>query len=164
MADLQQLETWCEDLLRKLEPAARRRLTLEVARQLRTANATRMKAQTDPDGNAWQRRKPQGDKLRSQARADALRKKSKRPMFEKLRRPRWLKAKGNGSSAVVEFAGKAARIAAVHHNGETDEVKPGGPTYQYPARPLLGISQADADLIRAELDMLKREFRRIATE
>ena len=76
-------------------------------------------------------------------------------MFEKLRRPKWLKAKAESGAAVVEFAGRAARIAAVHHRGLADEVKPGGPTYRYPARPLLGISEADTDkLVGTILDYL----------
>lgn len=148
MAELQQLETWCEDMLRRLTPAAQRRLLLDVARQLRTANASRIKGQAGPEGEAWPKRKPQGKGMDNYARAQALRKKASRPMFEKLRRPAWLKAKAQGGSAVVEFAGKAARIAAVHHHGLVDEVKPGGPTYRYPARPLLGISAADADKLR----------------
>ena len=155
MAEMQQLETWCESLLAKLTPTAQRRLLLHVARELRTSNSTRMQAQTGPDGEAWPRRKPQGEGMGNQARAAALRKKSKRPMFEKLRRPKWLKAKAESGAAVVEFAGRAARIAAVHHRGLTDEVKPGGPTYRYPARPMLGISEADTDkLVGTLLDYL----------
>jgi len=148
MADLQQLETWCGDMLRKMDAANRRRLTLDIARHLRASNTGRMKAQTSPDGEPWTKRKPQGDGLGNQARAAALRKKSARPMFEKLRRAKWLKAKGTADRATVEFAARAARIAAVHHDGLKDEVKPGGPTYRYPSRPLLGISAADADQIR----------------
>ena len=43
-------------------------------------------------------------------------------------------------SAVVGFTGRTERIARVHHFGLRDSVKPGGPEYDYPARPLLGIS------------------------
>lgn len=148
MAELQQLETWCSDLLHKMDAANRRRLTLDLAKRLRTTNTGRIKAQTGPEGEAWPKRKPQGEGLGNQARAAALRKKSKRPMFEKLRRAKWLKANGTADAATVQFAGRAARIAAVHHSGLSDEVKPGGPKYRYPARPLLGISAADADMLR----------------
>lgn len=151
MAELQALEDWCADMLAKLQPAARRRMLVDVARALRARNAERMKAQTDPDGQAWAKRKPQGDpaKVRSKRQRERLRDKARRPMFEKLRRAKWLKAQAKGGSAVVQFAGRAARIAAVHHYGETDEVNPGrGPAYEYPARELLGISPADAELIR----------------
>ncbi|MNW20862.1 Phage virion morphogenesis family protein [compost metagenome] len=41
---------------------------------------------------------------------------------------------------MVAFAGRTERIARVHHFGLRDSVRPGGPEYDYPARPLLGIS------------------------
>lgn len=149
-ADLQALEDWCAGLLAQLQPAARRRLLVDVARQLRARNAERMRAQTAPDSQPWPKRKPQGDpeKVRSKRQRERLRDKARRPMFEKLRRARWLKAQAQGGTAVVQFAGRAARIAAVHHWGETDDVNPGrGPSYSYPARALLGISPEDAELI-----------------
>jgi len=41
----------------------------------------------------------------------------------------------------VGFVGRAERIARVHQFGLPDQVMPGGPTYRYPARELLGITK-----------------------
>nr|WP_231957699.1 phage virion morphogenesis protein [Paraburkholderia tropica] len=45
--------------------------------------------------------------------------------------------------------GFASRIARVHQLGVLAPVPPGGPNAQYPARPLIGFT--DADLIRDRL-------------
>ncbi len=147
MAELSALEDWTAELLRKLQPTQKRRLLVEVARRLRTANAQRMRAQTDPEGQAWEPRKPPGT-LRSQRERLRQQAKQRTPMFAKLRQQRHLKAKGQGNAAVVEFAGRAQRIARVHHFGETDAVNPGGPMYDYPARELLGVTTADIETVR----------------
>lgn len=112
MADMRALELWAESLLAKLAPAARRRLLLDLARQLRARNSQRMASQQTPDGEKWEPRKAQGD------------------------------------AAVVQFAGRADRIARVHHYGEQDRVAKNGPMYDYPERQLLGIPAEDADLLR----------------
>lgn len=148
MADFQALETWAGALLQKLEPVQRRRLLVDVARSLRTANAQRLRAQTDPEGGAWEPRKPPGPALRSRREKLRQEARQRQPMFVKLRQQKHLKAKGQGNAAVVEFASRAQRIARVHHFGETDAVNPGGPRHRYPERPLLGISSQDADRIR----------------
>lgn len=149
MADLSALETWASDLLAKLEPVQRRRLLVDVARRLRTANAQRMRAQQDPAGQAWEPRKPPGPALRSRRERIRQAAMQRQPMMAKLRQMKNLKAKSEGgAAAVVEFAGRAERIARVHHFGESDAVKPGGPRYQYPARPLLGITEADLQTVR----------------
>lgn len=148
MADLSTLETWAETLLAKLQPQQRRRLLVDIARRLRADNAKRMRAQTDPEGSAWEPRKAPGPALRS--RRERLRQEARQraPMFAKLRQAKNLKARGQEGAAVVEFAGRAQRIARVHHFGETDAVNPGGPRYDYPARPLLGINADDAERVR----------------
>lgn len=156
MADFQALETWATELLQKLQPTQRQRLLVETARRLRTANAQRMRAQTDPDGAAWEPRKPPGPALRSRREQLRQQAKQRQPMFSKLRQHRHLKARGvGGSTAVVEFAGRAQRIARVHHFGEADPVNPGGPVHRYPARELLGISQTDFETLQ---DMLADYF------
>lgn len=156
MAALSALEDWAGALLRKLEPVQRRRLLVDVARRLRTENAQRMRAQTDPDGQAWEPRKAPGPALRSQRERLRQQAQQRDPMFAKLRRQKHLKARAVGSAAVVEFAGRAQRIARVHHFGENDAVNPGGPRHDYPARELLGIADDDADRLRdLLLDHLK---------
>lgn len=73
-------------------------------------------------------------------------------MMRGLTKPRWLKTAGtNENQAVVGFVGMAARIAALHQYGGPDQVEPGGPTYDYPARPLIGIPDALAERLRERL-------------
>ena len=156
MADFLALESWAGALLAKLQPAQRRRMLVDVARRLRTANTQRMRAQTDPEGQPWEPRKAPSASLRSQRLRLRQQARQRQPMFAKLRQAKHLKARAAGDAAVVEFARRAQRIARVHHFGETDAVNPGGPQYTYPARELLGISQADAaTLMDALLDHLK---------
>ena len=142
--DLAQLETWLEPLIAALSDAERRKLALDVARDLRRENVATMRAQQSPDGEAWAPRKrglrDQKGQLRKGRRAQ--------DMFTKLRGARYLKAKAQGREATVEFMGRAARIAAVHHFGLRDRVKPGGPEYDYPARPLLGITPEFEEKLR----------------
>ena len=61
--DLQRLEDWVAPLLARLSPAERRGLARAVARDLRAANVETMRAQTAPDGSAWEPRK---NKLRDE--------------------------------------------------------------------------------------------------
>ena len=117
MADFTALETWAADMLAKLQPTQQRRLLVDMARRLRTANSQRMRAQTDPEGQAWEPRKPPGPALRSKREQLRQAAKQRQPMFAKLRQQKNLKARAQGGAAVVEFMGRAQRIARVHHFG-----------------------------------------------
>lgn len=64
---------------------------------------------------------------------------------------RSLTARATPSEASVGFVGRAARIAALHHGGGPDRVTPGGPTYDYPARPLIGFTDELASELRSLL-------------
>ena len=143
--DLAQLETWLEPLIAALSDAERRKLALDVARDLRRENVATMRAQQSPDGEAWAPRKrglrDQKGQIRKGRRAQ--------DMFTKLRGARYLKAKAQGRDATVEFMGRAARIAAVHHFGLRDKIR--GKTVQYPERQLIGITDADIDRVEDAL-------------
>lgn len=138
--DLERLEDWLAPLLHKLEPAHRRQLAREVARSLRKANQQTMAAQTSPEGKAWEPRKHRARDAKGTLRQG--------PMFRKLRNARHLKAQAFTDSAVVQFVGRAQRLARVHHFGLRDFVSPGGAQYEYPARPILGISEQQLEVIR----------------
>lgn len=137
MSDLAQLENWLGPLLRQLSPVQQRALARQLAQRVRKANQQTMAAQQSPDGDAWEPRKH-----RSRDRAGKLR---QGPMFRKLRSSRHMKAQGLTNEAVIQFVGRAARIARVHHYGLRDLVAPGGAQYDYPARPLIGVPDALAD-------------------
>lgn len=151
-APLQAIETWAAALLARLGPAERRRLALRLAQQLRTSNQQRMRAQQAPDGSAWTPRKPQGGKIRS-ATGRALRAEAKKgPMMRNLAKAKYLRAQATPNDATVTFVERVQRIARVHHYGENDAVNyPNPPRYDYPARPLLGISEQDYQRIQALL-------------
>lgn len=131
MNDMQRLESWLSPLLTKLQPAERRVLARNIAQRVRKANQATMQSQQAPDGSPWQPRKH-----RSRDRAGRLR---QGPMFRKLRSARHIKAQGFSNEAVLQFVGRAARIARVHHYGLRDLVAPGGAHYTYPERPLIGV-------------------------
>src|SRR5260363_72779 len=116
------VEAWMGARLARLQPSARRRLARTLAVALRRSQQSRIAA----------RRKPQA-------------------MFVKLRTARFLKSQSDARGITVGFTGRVARLARVHHYGETDQVAPGGPAYRYPARKLLGFTPADRQIIRDRL-------------
>lgn len=146
MSSLDQLEARLGGLLAQLEPAARRGLAREIAKELRQSQRKRIAEQLNPDGSAYAPRKPQ---LRQKAG------RIRRQMFSKLRTTRFLKTAVTADSAVVGFIGQVERIARVHQLGLRDRVQKGGPQAQYPARELLGFTEADIaavqDLVLAHL-------------
>lgn len=136
--ELQQLEEWLTPLINKLGPKERRVLAREVARDLRIANRERIKAQQNPDGTPFEPR------TQLRGRSGAIRRKA---MFTKLRTAKYLRIKTSADEASVNFLGRVARIARVHHYGLRDRVEPGGPQHQYARRELIGITAKDADRI-----------------
>ncbi|MEW6166061.1 MAG: phage virion morphogenesis protein [Pseudomonadota bacterium] len=126
-------------LLAALEPRARTGLARDIARELRASQAARIAAQKNPDGSAYVPRKPQ---LRHQR--GGLR---RRAMFAKLRTARWLKIEPTPASAVVAFANQVQRIAQVHQRGLRDRVNRNGQEIDYPARQLLGFTDAEIGAI-----------------
>lgn len=135
-----EIESFAASLIASLEPAARKALAADLARQLRASQQKRIAAQQNPDGSAYEPRKPQ---LRHQ------RGKVRRQMFAKLRTAKYLKASSTTDAAIVQFTAEISRIAHVHHYGLRDRVnRKTGLETTYPARQLLGLSEADETLIR----------------
>lgn len=139
MDDLQRLDTWLAPLLHQLGPSQQRQLARQVALRLRAANQQTMAAQQNPDGQAWQPRKNRSRDARGRLRQG--------PMFRKLRTARHLRAQVLGNAAVVQFMGRAERLARIHHFGLRDRVAPGGAEITYPARELIGISEEQLDQV-----------------
>lgn len=139
MNDFKPFDDQLAGLIAALSPAGRRRLAVEIAKQLRTAQQQRIKQQKAPDGSPYQARK------RQPLRAKTGR--IKRAMFPKLRTSRYMKAGGRDNSAVVEFTGKVQRIARVHQYGLKDRPNAHAQDVQYAERQLLGFSQADKQLV-----------------
>jgi len=133
MTEFKPFENELAGLLAALSPAGRRRLTVDIAKKLRQQQQQRIKAQKNPDGSPYAKRKPQP--LR------AKKGRIKREMFTKLRTNRYMKASGDDSAAVVEFTGKVQRIAQVHQYGLKDRPGRNSVAIEYPTRQLLGFVQ-----------------------
>ncbi|WP_205956993.1 MULTISPECIES: phage virion morphogenesis protein [Pantoea] len=131
MDNLHEVDAWLDALLAKLEPAERKKMLREVARDMRRIQQANMTAQRAPDGSAWEPR-------RVSARTKQGR--IKRKMFVKLKTAKYLKTKATGDSAEVAFVPAVQRLARVHHYGLRDRVSRRGIKVKYAERPLLGIS------------------------
>ncbi len=139
--DLTALETWCAPLLAKLGAGQRNAVARKIATSLRRSQSQRIAAQQNPDGSGYAPRKKQ----------PARKKKGRikqRAMFTKLRSAAYLKARGTGDAATVEFTARVQRMARVHQEGGTDRVSPKGPRIRYEQRRLLGFSRDDERLVR----------------
>ncbi|EKN3682131.1 phage virion morphogenesis protein [Yersinia enterocolitica] len=120
-------------LIASLTPKARKTLAVTIAKRLRASQQQRIKRQQAPDGTPYAARKSQ-----------PLRKpkgRIKREMFAKLRTARYMKTNSSPDAAVVEFAGRVERMAAVHHFGLRDRPSARGKDVQYDERPLLGFDK-----------------------
>ncbi|HBP3595437.1 TPA: phage virion morphogenesis protein [Escherichia coli] len=126
-------------LIAAISPAGRRKLAVEIAKELRRSQQQRIKQQKAPDGSPYQARKRQPLRAKSG--------RIKRAMFQKLRTSRYMKASGRNDAAVVEFTGKVQRIAQIHQHGLKDRPNPHAQDVQYPERQLLGLSVEDKKII-----------------
>lgn len=135
MNELKPFDDALAGLIASLTPKARKALAVTVAKRLRASQQQRIKRQQAPDGTPYAARKSQ-----------QLRKpkgRIKREMFAKLRTARYMKANSNPNEAVVEFAGRVERMAAVHHFGLRDRPNVHSKDVQYDERPLLGFERED---------------------
>jgi phage virion morphogenesis protein len=139
MNEFRAFEDKLAGLIASLSPAARRRMTAEIAKQLRASQQQRIKRQQAPDGTPYAARKRQPVKGKKG--------RVKREMFTKLRTNRYMKAKGTNDAAVVEFAGKVQRVARVHQEGLKDKPNRYCEGVQYEARILLGMNKSNKTLV-----------------
>ena len=139
MNDLKPFEDRLAGLIASLTPAARRAMAAEMAKRLRAEQQKRIRSQKAPDGTPYAARKRQPVKGKKG--------RVKREMFAKLRTNRYMKAKGTNDAAVVGFAGRVQRMARVHQEGLKDRPNRHSDAVQYEARPLLGFSPDDKNII-----------------
>ncbi|EMF8146876.1 phage virion morphogenesis protein [Serratia marcescens] len=138
MSELNPFDTRLAGLIAKLSPQSRKSLAVAVSKRLRAGQQQHIKRQQAPDGTPYAPRKT---RLRSKNRL------RDRAMFSKLRTARYLKAQSNSDAAVVEFVGRVKRMVNVHHYGLRDRPTPHSEAVKYEARPLLGFSQNDIDIV-----------------
>lgn len=139
MNELKPFDDALAGLIASLTPKARKALAVTIAKRLRASQQQRIKRQQAPDGTPYAARKSQ-----------PLRKpkgRIKREMFAKLRTARYMKANSSPDEAVVEFAGRVERMAAVHHFGLRDRPSIHSQEMKYEERPLLGFSLQDRELV-----------------
>ena len=125
-----------------LGPAQRRVLFRDIARYLQKSQGQRIAAQQNPDGSAFEERKPRQKKNGIRQRA----------MFSRIRNRKHLKYRSSPNEAAVGFSGRIAQIANVHQLGLVAEVEKGGPLAKYAKRELLGLSDADISAIESITD------------
>lgn len=139
MNELKPFDDKLSGLLESLSPAGRRKMASDIAKKLRASQQQRIKRQKAPDGTPYTSRKRQPIKVKKG--------RVKREMFAKLRTARYLKAKGSGDAATVEFVGKVQRIARIHQEGLKDLPNRHSQPVRYEARPLLGFNAADRQIV-----------------
>lgn len=142
--DLRAIEDWAGVLLAKLGAGERRKLNQTIARDLRRSQQQRIAAQRNPDGTPYAPRKPRKD-LRGKVGG------VRRKMFAKLRQAKHLKLQSTADRMAIGFVGRTARLARVHQYGLRDRAERGAPDVQYDRRQLLGLTDADLELIRDRL-------------
>ncbi|CEL40543.1 Tail completion protein S [Xanthomonas citri pv. citri] len=139
MDELTALETWAAPLLARLQEGERRKLARKVGTALRRSQSQRIGKQQAPEGTPYAPRK-------GQLRDKAGRVKRKK-MFAKLRQAKYFKISASPNQVSVGFVGRVSRIARVHQEGLTEQVRPGGPRARYNKRVLLGFNQSDHKMI-----------------
>lgn len=135
MSELKRFEERLAGLIGNLTPVQRRKIAVEVAKRLRTSQQQRIKQQKASNGTPYASRKTQP------------RGRVKRQMFAKLRTNRFMKAQGSSDAAVVEFVGRVQRMARIHQEGLSDKPNRFSREVKYDARPLLGFSAADKQIV-----------------
>ncbi|HGM5589450.1 TPA: phage virion morphogenesis protein [Serratia marcescens] len=139
MSELKPFDDKLAGLIAGLSASRRRQMAAEIAKRLRISQQQRIKRQQAPDGTPYAARKRQPVRSKKG--------RVKREMFAKLRTHRYMKAKGTADEALVEFAGRVQRIARVHQEGLRDRPTRHSRDVQYEARPLLGFSKADGQIV-----------------
>jgi len=139
MAELHEVDAWLDALLSQLEPAARKKMLREVARDVRRIQQANITAQRSPDGTAWEPRRVSARSKKGRIR---------RGMFAKLKTAKYLKAQAGVDAAEVAFVPGVQKLARVHHYGLRDRVSRRGPIVKYAERPLLGLDNDTKNMIK----------------
>jgi len=142
VAELHEVDAWLAALLSQLEPAARKKMLREVARDVRRIQQANITAQRSPDGAAWEPRRVTARSKKGRIR---------RGMFAKMKTAKYLKAQADADAAEVAFIPAVQKLARVHHYGLRDRVSRRGPMVKYAERPLLGVNSEVENTVQAAL-------------
>ncbi|WP_032092066.1 phage virion morphogenesis protein [Necropsobacter rosorum] len=142
MATVQEIQGKLTALVNNLSPQSRRQLARNIGQALRKSQSARIARQQNPDGSAFEPRKPRKNFIQKQGRI------KRKAMFAKLRTAKHLKVRSNGNEVSVGFNGSSAAIAAVHQYGlKSSPSKNKDFKVQYAQRELLGFSENDLEII-----------------
>ena len=142
MATVEEVQAKLTALIANLSPQARRQLGRKIGQALRKSQSNRIARQQNPDGSAFEPRKPRKEFGKKKGRI------KRKAMFAKLRTARHLKVRSNGNEVSVGFNGSSAAIAAVHQYGLTARPsKEKDFKVQYAQRELLGFTEEDIEMI-----------------
>ena len=142
MATVEEVQAKLNALINNLSPQSRRQLARNIGQVLRKNQQARIARQQNPDGSAFEPRKPRKEFGKKKGRI------KRKAMFAKLRTARHLKVRSNGNEVSVGFNGSSAAIAAVHQYGlSASPSKNKDFKVQYAQRELLGFSESDVELI-----------------
>lgn len=145
MATVQEIQGKLTALVNNLSPQARRQLARNIGQALRKSQSARIARQQNPDGTAFEPRKPRKNFRQKQGRI------KRKAMFAKLRTAKHLKVRSNGNEVLVGFNGSSAAIAEVHQYGlKSSPSKNKDFKVQYAQRELLGFGNDDV----AEIEKL----------
>ncbi|HHF3840401.1 TPA: phage virion morphogenesis protein [Haemophilus influenzae] len=142
MVTVEEVQAKLTALIANLSPQARRQLGRKIGQALRKSQSNRIARQQNPDGSAFEPRKPCKEFRKKKGRI------KRKAMFAKLCTARHLKVRSNGNEVSVGFNGSSAAIAAVHQYGlSASPSKYKDFKVQYAQRELLGFSESDVELI-----------------
>lgn len=142
MATVEEVQAKLTALINNLSPQARRQLARNIGQALRKNQQARIARQENPDGTAFEPRKPRKEFGKKKGRI------KRKAMFAKLRTAKHLKIKSNANEVSIGFTSSSAAIAKIHQYGlmsspsKTKDFK-----VRYAQRELLGFSQSDLDVI-----------------
>ena len=142
MTTVEEVQAKLTALINNLSPQSRRQLARNIGQALRKNQQARIARQENPDGTAFEPRKPRKEFGKKKGRI------KRKAMFAKLRTARYFKIQSNANEVSVGFNGSSAMIAKVHQYGlmsspsKTKDFK-----VRYAQRELLGFSQSDLDVI-----------------
>lgn len=142
MATVEEIQAKLIALIANLSPQARRQLGRKIGQALRKSQSNRIARQQNPDGSAFEPRKPRKEFGKKKGRI------KRKAMFAKLRTARHLKVRSNGNEVSVGFNGSSAAIAVVHQYGlSSSPSKYKDFKVLYAQRELLGFTEEDIEMI-----------------
>ena len=142
MATVEEVQAKLTALINNLSSQARRQLARNIGQALRKNQQARIARQENPDGRAFEPRKPRKEFGKKKGRI------KRKAMFAKLRTARYFKIQSNANEVSIGFTSSSAAIAKIHQYGlmsspsKTKDFK-----VRYAQRELLGFSQSDLDII-----------------